>query len=847
MKKPEHVYQTGPEAYAQLTEYLSPAQKEVLDHQLNALNGQEADLAAIAMDIGQGQWVKLFTSEQRSHFPAQALCCLRDGKITTMQYVSSQMFYNVFTAPENQDKSPKIERVINSEGKVIRSSMHKIEATMKLASSSFKEYTTRAVQQAETKEEQSRFFRSMIKAPVSEEDILNRLLAGVDLTQFDAAEKAGHMDWVSEAEKNAFYQKIKKLPVSEQHFMIIDDPLFNGYSVVNKTSVMQQINYRLGFNIFSRLRIDGKPKLMIPSAGMIQAYLEATRANTRMPAVYRFGLSPLEGLYKTMKSGCRDKIICTPLLPELTPSHADLQPANSAWAESEMHDFYHETLCANVPFGDRKLFVEFIDKLQSIGHSLSGVKTYVDAVREFLIDMEHRAYDRHIGKTLFLKIFASMKSTDPHARFWSVIDLDDKYCSLKLLSKEKQSDPRRLEAIEKTFDGARRKVAPAIASWLLTKDQTFFEQFKLDFTQLMAFPSDPNSLIGLIQLELKQSLERKIKDRRLPELLEMLFPTKESGLKTLGFSHSAWVRSIMPTPERPGPLLTDAIKRAIVEIIEQDFVSAILVTYELKSTFLMKLVHKDLGDNMMKYIKSGMMRVLEAEYPRQYNYILSYFRATSEADNLVKVALRERDPCSDEILDRLYPSGDVNLVFATDNTTLLQRALRAENLDLMFRLTNEGASVVEVLGASKPCPLVESNQYGRYELMVLMIYAFQYGAGWMQKFPDVVDRIRRMAAPYQSRSNYDYPRQEEDDRWAIALVERTSIPRHLFNSVDLEKLTRETQSTVDNVHRFLNTLKTNDHITPDMNDPTVEAFLRAKQWADRGGPMPNSPMGSDTL
>jgi hypothetical protein len=95
-----------------------------------------------------------------------------------------------------------------------------------------------------------------------------------------------------------------------------------------------------------------------------------------------------------------------------------------------------------------------------------------------------------------------------------------------------------------------------------------------------------------------------------------------------------------------------------------------------------------------------------------------------------------------------------------------------------------------------------------------------------------------MSTPFLSRGFRDYPEQTEDEEWIKHLIVQNPIPSHLLSSIDLKKLERDGQSTIDNVNRFFETLKKDGQITLDSKDPSVEAFLRAKKWSNSGGPMP---------
>ena len=268
----------------------------------------------------------------------------------------------------------------------------------------------------------------------------------------------------------------------------------------------------------------------------------------------------------------------------------------------------------------------------------------------------------------------------------------------------------------------------------------------------------------------------------------------------------------------------------------QDITRAIRVAFQRKSLFMVKMVSKELSaqDNFKYYVKEGVFARLKAEYPNEFAYFMDHFRSTLYADTLMKDTLsNKRSPFRKDILDMLYPNNNINFIYDSDKMTLVQRAVYAEDVELLLRLTNEGASVAEVPGASKPCPLLDAGRTGRYELMVILVYAYQHGAGWLQKFPDVAARIRRMATPYQSRFLKAYPEKEEDEQWAMNILENAKIPPHLFKSMDFNRLMsdiREGQAIHD---RFFKPSTTGAGIT------LTDDFFRYMKWGQEGGALPS--------
>ncbi len=835
----EHAYQSGQKAYEQLVEYLSDDEKSELEKQLSQHPYSPEENAAYANMIAEGRYHDLFIEINDNEHPARLLQCLRDGKITTMQYVTSQMFYNVMTHQDNVGKKIAIERILTKDKKIIKLSAVKIEATMKIASSSLQAF----IQQAKTKFKPSRFFSgSTTTLPP-----MHELLAAINTDHLEEAAKQNLADWASEAEKNKFYRLLSEMPASEQFFLLMDDPFFDGQNFAEQQSVIQHINYRLNFNIFSRLRVDKIPKLMIPSAGMMEAYLQATRPETHISPVYRFGLSPIEGLFNTMREDRRDKIICTPILPNSTPKVADNIPANIAYAEAELHDFYHQTLCSNIPYADRQVFIKLIDELDRLATKNPKTKIYVDAIRNLLIDMEFRAYDRHIDKSIFLKELKKYIATDIIYRFWLTLDIVDANGILKLIS-----DMPNLENIDQStatrlttsYEEAREIIVPLLAQFILDNDYDFSVNYKFDCTRLMAFESSSGSITHSIKQAVTERISNRIEGKTLNELFEMLHPPTASSQPSKPEHHLiSDLRRLLKqayAPKKPGPLLDKNIRNKMIELIGQDIAHAISVAYSTKSTTILNMVHEILGAHFLQYLNDNVLVRAQEEHPHAFQYVLNEFRSTSYADSLLQKVVTDIDLTTlNQVVDFLYQPKNPNLVYPSDQATLLQRALRNEKVELMFRLTNDGASVAPVPNAVKPGPLAASSLCGRYDLMVLMIYAYHHGAGWVDKFPDVVARIRRMAQCYQPHGFSQAHENESDLEWAQHIIEHAKLPDKLFEGLNVNKIEEETHRVKAGVERFFDRMHSNGHITLDREDPDVRIFLEAKKWSHRGGPMPD--------
>jgi hypothetical protein len=408
---------TGQKAYDILTAYLKLSDKRDLTQQLEKI---EAD-PALADKINKGDWGTLFKECDLELFPLQALRCLKEGFITDMAFSTSQLFFTVWTDEENIQETCAPMRfisVFNNKNERTRNADLMIDATMKLVSSSYEKRLLHKIGlNLETKE-----FKFNIKYAQK----YNKIEGQKDKTTWNLEQK------------KRFYLKLLKLPHSEHSFLLVHDSLIEDVNDKH-VSVIDAINFKYGFNALSRLCVNDKPMRMIPSRGMMQAYLEAMSPDTTPLPMYRLSPSTVLGLHYTLKANGKDLFQSFKYLPQYIPLLVDSYPASSRYVEAELHDLYHHMRISHIPLIERQLFIELTDELlafacKPVGYLRGIAKDLGDNVENKvknkfaralaiqLIDMEHGAYD--INLKLLLEVYprGARPTKDPIQRFWHTLD-----------------------------------------------------------------------------------------------------------------------------------------------------------------------------------------------------------------------------------------------------------------------------------------------------------------------------------------------------------------------------------------------------------------------------------------
>lgn len=443
LKKGRTVYSPryGQNVYDDLIAYLAPTDIKRLEEQLISI---EVD-KQIADKITQGAWVTLF-KDNFQQFPQQALLCLKNGLISDLSYSTSQLFFNVWNAHE---EPVKIISVFNNL-KIVNQAEKMIDATMKIFSPSRKKWLIEnenkkieGLSETELIEELSYVFIDIfLRMKISDKfgEVCNWSIEQRRLFYINCLVSQGNADqdaiktmendaliplvkqylqnafakkllnkygdellWTKE-QRTVFYMKLLKLPVSEQCFLLFDDDSVADKVHGNKACATNQLNFKLGFNELSRVCVKDKPMRMMPSRGMMQAYLEAVCEDVPRP-VFRFSFSTIIGLHNTLKANGRDLFQYCVLLSKPYPSKIHSYPAFIQYSDAELHDFYHQMRVSFIPLRERKMLNDCADLLLACAGSKPIKNQFARAFALEIIDMDHFYYSENFKKScLYIKI-----------------------------------------------------------------------------------------------------------------------------------------------------------------------------------------------------------------------------------------------------------------------------------------------------------------------------------------------------------------------------------------------------------------------------------------------------------
>ena len=364
-KIPESI---DPLAYGAYTAYLEPTDIKRLDDALEGLNETPLSIQKLAQQILLGQWDSLFKGCNRDRFPLQSLRCLKEDQISFMTFATCLLFHNTIFHPGN--KNQKIETIsIWSNGRINSRAKKMINESMKLVFTSFIEIRKRLNLRGLLKKGE------VIPAPTDEKI------------------------WTKEQKTN-FYNILAQLPKTESSFIILPDiPFETQIKMIRNIdgTLMQKIHYGVGFAALSNLTIKNNPMRMIPSSGMMEAYLRACFPDTALTPVYRATLSTEEGLFRTLEEGGRDVIQPIAFFRDKLPPKIDDALAPARFNEARLHDFYHQWRAAQTPLVDRRLIVKIGQVLLKIKKTRTTPNKYADFIFEKLADMENVMYYKMIS------------------------------------------------------------------------------------------------------------------------------------------------------------------------------------------------------------------------------------------------------------------------------------------------------------------------------------------------------------------------------------------------------------------------------------------------------------------
>jgi hypothetical protein len=324
---------------------------------------------ALSEKVLSGQWNELVNYNPIA-FAFQATRSFKEGNLSAMCLCTGLTFTELWNHPGNVVPGKRIVSIF-PDGNLDELARRMINATMKVASAALIEYRT--------------FLRSL----------------GILKDKLEFPQPSEEKVWNEKQEIEFFNGLSTRFPPSEHYFLILPDAEFN----VNYMSSGERMSFDLGFNAFSRLYLSKKRVRMIPSRGMIQAFIEVLFPNTAVQPVYRLAVSTLQVLFDTFKERqARDFFQSFAPFSHLTPSHADGNRTDQRFGEFAMHDFYHQALVSNIPLQERQLYFAFIECIQTYAESHKENPFFTKFAEE-LMDMELPYYKHTQPNALFHRIF----------------------------------------------------------------------------------------------------------------------------------------------------------------------------------------------------------------------------------------------------------------------------------------------------------------------------------------------------------------------------------------------------------------------------------------------------------
>lgn len=203
-----------------------------------------------------------------------------------------------------------------------------------------------------------------------------------------------------------FFHLLTALPESEKTFLLHDDT-----QRLEKRSIRHVINTVLGLNFFSRVQFDGRRCRMVPSFGMMQAFLRAL--NPIDPIILNpvLNISSVQDIRLNGLHRRRDCFIPSPFCPSLTST--DGYPAPGV--DPIYHDWYHALKTNALSAGHHTLWTDLADCINDLRRERGIGKLWFR-----FIDGEHPGYplrrsledDGLLGEVFWEALAFSFAATD---------------------------------------------------------------------------------------------------------------------------------------------------------------------------------------------------------------------------------------------------------------------------------------------------------------------------------------------------------------------------------------------------------------------------------------------------
>ncbi|MGH2613405.1 MAG: hypothetical protein ACRDFB_10225 [Rhabdochlamydiaceae bacterium] len=324
VREPESLM--GKNNFDEMTRRLTPSEAAVLDFNLRQVSPEE--LSSFINSLNQRDWITLSAP---SNYPYCALKAVRNGLISPHQFATVMLYWVNSRSP---GKGLKQVLLFNTDGTV------NVEA------------------------------RESIKKTVQGTAQPNPV--------FSFSPTRGNQpkyEYLTDEQLDQFFENMRLLPLSEQNFFTLESkyPAGGVASVISGPST--------GFNVFYRFN----ENIMIPSAGMMQCFLNTKYGQDAVQINPVLGLSTVEDLQQNGLTK-RDMALHFPRID--LPNTADRHSA--PLYQFTFHDFYHAMVASSIPKSHRELLLKI-----SVIAADTFNKTHESFTKIFseqLIDMERGVY-----------------------------------------------------------------------------------------------------------------------------------------------------------------------------------------------------------------------------------------------------------------------------------------------------------------------------------------------------------------------------------------------------------------------------------------------------------------------
>ncbi|MBY0463227.1 MAG: hypothetical protein K2Q34_08615 [Alphaproteobacteria bacterium] len=424
--------------YKEITRRLPQEELLAIENKMRCLSPVDQNRFTELVDIGD-----LSAIIQIKDYPLHALYAVKVGKITQEDFATISL---VYASPDpNKAQIP----LFNSDGKVNPKARELIQQTLHLQD------PLQSYQKLLTSQELDSFFEEMAKLPP--------------------------------LQRHFFLEKARPLTEFGKYTMPGLGYTTRTHIPTVRTAIETQY---LGLNIFSKCIDNDEAKFMIPSAGMMQTFLNVKFKNHAVRMNFVLGLSSIEDIKNNGLTASRDAALVFP--GTFLPSTADTLPAK--WTDFTYHDFFHAIVVSCAAPATR---AKTISLAQSIEHIANP------ALYNFFIDLEMTGHYR-------INVISKEKTSDLMKFF---MDLELRLVSGALIDPELLTpsyEGRIIYNIARTVD----ENLPELKEYIHWKESTVRRQLEDYSSQKVQISTAIEEIDEEISTE--ESKHAAVKEKRIP-------------------------------------------------------------------------------------------------------------------------------------------------------------------------------------------------------------------------------------------------------------------------------------------------------------------------------------------